>query len=81
MRDFTPCAGRVRRLRLDDLLRLRGPIRKALPFVLVDGHRPLLGEMDSATLRSRLIQQSKDGPAQVRHSGMRRADPVQASLF
>ncbi|CAB5721777.1 putative DNA modification/repair radical SAM protein [Delftia tsuruhatensis] len=74
-------ARRVRRLRLDDLLRLRGPIRKALPFVLVDGHRPLLGEMDSATLRSRLIQQSKEGPAQVRHSGMRRADPVQASLF
>ncbi len=32
----------VRRLRLDDLLRLRAPVQKALPFVLIDGHRPLL---------------------------------------
>lgn len=32
-------ARRVRRLRIDDLRRLRLPLQKLLPFVLVDGHR------------------------------------------
>ena len=31
---------RVRRLRRDDLARLAVPLRKVLPFVEVDGHRP-----------------------------------------
>ncbi|MFT3811957.1 MAG: putative DNA modification/repair radical SAM protein [Acidovorax sp.] len=74
-------ARRVRRLRLDDLLRLRAPVHKALPFLLIDGHRPALGEMDSAALRRQLIAQSRNGPAQARHSGMRSASPAQASLF
>lgn len=74
-------ARRVRRLRLDDLLRLRAPVQKALPFVLIDGHRPLLGETDSAALRTRLIAQSQASQAQARHSGMRVQNAVQASLF
>ena len=74
-------ARRVRRLRLDDLLRLRAPVQKALPFVLIDGHRPLLGETDSAALRTRLIAQSQASQAQARHSGMRVQSALQASLF
>lgn len=36
-------ARRVRRLRADDLRRLHVPVRKVLPFVVADGHRPVAG--------------------------------------
>jgi putative DNA modification/repair radical SAM protein len=74
-------ARRVRRLRLDDLLRLRAPVQKALPFILVDGHQSNWGELDSTTLRTRLIAQSRTSTAQRRHSGMRLQAAVQAPLF
>ena len=74
-------ARRARRLRLDDLLQLRAPLQKALPFVLVDGHRPTLGDMDSTTLRSRMLAQPHVSQAQMRHSGMRVHSAAQARLF
>ncbi|WP_280190210.1 putative DNA modification/repair radical SAM protein [Delftia sp. PS-11] len=74
-------ARRVRRLRLDDLLGLRAPVHKALPFVQVDGYRHAQGELDSAALRARLIAQSQRSQAQVRHSGLQVRSATQASLF
>jgi putative DNA modification/repair radical SAM protein len=41
-------ARRVRRLRAEDLQRLRVPTRKVLPFVLVDGHRPVAERAQAA---------------------------------
>ena len=44
---------RVRRLRTDDLKRLRVPVRKVLPFVELSDHRPR-GEPDAAALAASL---------------------------
>ena len=56
---------RVRRLRADDLARLNVPLKKVLPFVLLDGHR-LGPELSDARLATMLR------PAAL---------PQQASLF
>ena len=56
---------RVRRLRADDLARLNVPLKKVLPFVLLDGHR-LGAELSDARLATMLR------PAAL---------PQQASLF
>jgi putative DNA modification/repair radical SAM protein len=44
---------RHRTLRLDDLTRLTGALRRARPFIITPDHRPLI-DMDSAALRARL---------------------------
>ena len=46
-------ARRVRRLRLDDLARLRVPLAKVMPFVSVAGHHPG-ASLDAASLAARL---------------------------
>ncbi len=46
-------ARRHRRLRLDDLARLRLPLRKLAPFLVAEDHRPKT--LDRADLRARLI--------------------------
>jgi predicted DNA-binding helix-hairpin-helix protein len=50
-------ARRVRRIRADDLQRLHVPARKALPFVVVDGHRPG-GRPELARVRPSAPQQA-----------------------
>ncbi|HEU4458486.1 MAG TPA: putative DNA modification/repair radical SAM protein [Methylibium sp.] len=49
---------RLRRLRTDDLQRLRVPLRKVLPFVQTDDHRPAR-EADSAALTRQLAPLSE----------------------
>jgi predicted DNA-binding helix-hairpin-helix protein len=73
-------ARRVRRIRLDDLLALKVPARKAMPFVVADGHVPHDG-MDSQRLRTQLLTAMATSAAQRTHSGMRVAPGAQASLF
>jgi putative DNA modification/repair radical SAM protein len=46
-------ARRVRRLRADDLLRLHVPLKKVLPFVLLDDHQPG-ASLDALDLQARL---------------------------
>jgi predicted DNA-binding helix-hairpin-helix protein len=41
-------------LRLDDLSRLRLPLRKVMPFVITADYRPRPGDIDADNLRSRL---------------------------
>ena len=60
-------ARRVRRLRSDDLARLRVPRAKVLPFVELGDQRPG-GSLAAADLRHRL-------------AGAARAEPRQATLF
>ena len=48
-------ARRVRRLRIADLARLRVPLRKVLPFVVLVDHRP--GRETDAALAARLRPQ------------------------
>jgi putative DNA modification/repair radical SAM protein len=45
---------RVRAIRLEHLARLRVPVRKALPFIVTQDHRPAASVLDSETLRARL---------------------------
>ena len=45
---------RLQRIRLEDLARLRVPLKKVLPFVVVDDHSPRFAETDSVALRARL---------------------------
>ncbi len=45
---------RVRAIRLDDLTRLRVPVRKAMPFLVTADHRPAARLLDSADLRAML---------------------------
>ncbi len=73
-------ARRARRIRRDDLLALRIPVRKALPFVLVDGHVPR-DSLDSPRLRATLLHDRSPSLAQRRHSGMQIVQPAQATLF
>jgi predicted DNA-binding helix-hairpin-helix protein len=49
---------RHRTLRLDDLKRLTGALRRARPFIVTPDHRPLT-DADSASLRARLAPQPK----------------------
>jgi predicted DNA-binding helix-hairpin-helix protein len=63
-------ARRRRRIRLEDLARLRVSVTRITPFIVTDDHRPRL--LDSARLRDRLI------PGTV---FARAARPVQLSLF
>ena len=62
-------ARRVRRLRIADLGRLRVPLKKVLPFVVLVDHRPTRS-LDAADLGARLrepaVQASLFGPAEVR---------------
>jgi predicted DNA-binding helix-hairpin-helix protein len=55
--DLLLSARRHRRLRAEDLLRLRVPARKALPFLLAEGHRPR--GFDSAALPQRMPRQGR----------------------
>ncbi|MFD1710977.1 putative DNA modification/repair radical SAM protein [Ottowia sp. GY511] len=73
-------ARRARRIRHEDLLALRIPVHKALAFIVVDGHVPRDG-VDSLRLRAALLQQGAASVAQRTHSGLRRVEPAQASLF
>ena len=50
----------VRRVRAEDLRRLRLPLAKLLPFVVVDGHRPTRA-LDASDLAARL----RPAPAQA----------------
>ena len=50
----------VRRVRAEDLRRLRLPLAKLLPFVMVDGHRPKRA-LDATDLATRL----RPAPAQA----------------
>ena len=45
---------RVQRLHLTDLAHLRVPLKKALPFVVLDDHRPRDGDTESSALRARI---------------------------
>jgi predicted DNA-binding helix-hairpin-helix protein len=45
-------ARRVRRVRADDLQRLHVPVKKVLPFVLMDGHTPRA--IDAANFRTQM---------------------------
>ena len=49
---------RHRTLRLDDLARLTGALRRARPFIVTPDHRPLIDD-DSAHLRARLMPRPK----------------------
>jgi putative DNA modification/repair radical SAM protein len=51
-------ARRHRTLRLDDLKRLTGALRRARPFIVTPDHRPTI-DMDSPALRARLAPQPK----------------------
>ncbi|MBV8915521.1 MAG: putative DNA modification/repair radical SAM protein [Acetobacteraceae bacterium] len=51
-------ARRHRRLRMDDLARLRLPISKIAPFIVADGHQPG-ALLDSARLQRRLVPKPK----------------------
>lgn len=48
-------ARRFSRLRLADLLRLRVPLKKVLPFVITADHRPAVLELDGDALRQRFL--------------------------
>jgi putative DNA modification/repair radical SAM protein len=47
-------ARRWHRIRLDDLARMRVPMRRALPFIVTDDHRPRLINPDILDLRDRI---------------------------
>jgi predicted DNA-binding helix-hairpin-helix protein len=47
-------ARRWRRIRTDDLRRLGVPLRRALPFIVTDDHRPTLFGLDAADLGDRI---------------------------
>jgi predicted DNA-binding helix-hairpin-helix protein len=71
-------ARRHRRIRLEDLARLRVSVAKLLPFIVTDDHRPRL--LDSNGLRERLIPGTVF--ASAAGGGIRAsARPVQMSLF
>jgi predicted DNA-binding helix-hairpin-helix protein len=59
-------ARRARRLRAEDLKRLRVPLAKVLPFVEVDGHKPLVRE---------------EGPKLAQRLAAARNLPAQGALF
>jgi len=46
-------------LRLDDLARLRAPLRKMMPFIITADHTPGLRDEDTSTLRARLAPPRK----------------------
>jgi predicted DNA-binding helix-hairpin-helix protein len=48
-------ARRYARLRLADLLRLRVPMKKVLPFIIAADHSPARLGLDDATLRARFL--------------------------
>lgn len=52
---------RQKRIRFEDLTRLRCSLEKAKPFVITQDYRPSLANRDSATLR----QQLSEGPQQM----------------
>ena len=54
-------ARRHGRLRLDDLARLRAPLKKLLPFVSVLDHHPRARLDDPARLRAQLAPQPRQG--------------------
>ncbi len=60
-------ARRYRRVRRVDLVKLRAPLRRVLPFVKVDDDRTAAMHLDDATLRNRLIAPGgrAGGPAAV----------------
>jgi predicted DNA-binding helix-hairpin-helix protein len=47
-------ARRWHRIRMDDLARMRVPMRRALPFIVTDDHRPRLINPDILDLRDRI---------------------------
>ena len=53
-------ARRVRRVRVDDLLRLHVPLKKVMPFVLLADHHPG-AELDAQTLRASLAPAPAQG--------------------
>ena len=73
-------ARRARRIRQEDLMALRVPVHKLLPFVVVDGHVPRDG-LDSPQLRGALLQRATPSVVQRKHSGMQTVAPAQSSLF
>ena len=73
-------ARRARRIRVNDLLLLKVPAQKVLPFIVADGHVPRDG-LSSVQLRQQLLQHSALTVAQRKHSGMQTASPAQGSLF
>ncbi|MBB5751794.1 putative DNA modification/repair radical SAM protein [Prosthecomicrobium pneumaticum] len=52
--DSILAARRSRTIRFDDLARLRVPLKKAAPFILLSDHRPAAHLLESETLRARL---------------------------
>ncbi|MBB5208126.1 putative DNA modification/repair radical SAM protein [Chiayiivirga flava] len=52
---------KLQQLRLDDLARLRAPLRKMLPFIITADHTPGLRDEDTSTLRARLAPPPKQG--------------------
>lgn len=50
---------RFTRIRLADLVRLRAPVKKMMPFVVVADHRPAVSLLDSAKLRHLFLPKPK----------------------
>jgi predicted DNA-binding helix-hairpin-helix protein len=70
--DRIVAARRHRRIRFDDLVRLRISRERALPFIVTDDYRPSALSTDRIDLRDRLIGRAQFdlfSPAQSAHTG------------
>ena len=56
---------RHRRIRRDDLARLRVAMAKVLPFVMLADHRPRAGELDTEQLKPRLVRAAAKADTQL----------------
>nr|WP_297382650.1 putative DNA modification/repair radical SAM protein [uncultured Roseateles sp.] len=70
-------ARRLRRVRAEDLRHMKLPLRRVLPFVIVDGHRP--GAAPPAATRARGAAHIDAGAGAV--AGIDAATPAQLGLF